>query len=145
MTTVLIVDDDADMRTLAGHVVRSFGYDAVAAEDGRRALTVLADDPLPDVVLLDVQMPVLDGWSTLDAIRSDPRTADLPVVFSTVKVHVKDRRRAWESGCDGYLSKPYSVADVGPLLDDVLRRSSDEREAHRQEQLDRLDLGGRPD
>lgn len=90
---------------------------------------------LPDLVLLDVQMPVVDGWSTLEAIRADPGTVELPVVFSTVKVHVSDRRRAWEGGCDGYLTKPYSVADVGPLIEGVLARSPAERIAHRSEQI----------
>lgn len=144
MTTVLIVDDDADMRTLAGHVLRTSGFDSVAVEDGRRALAALATEALPDLVLLDVQMPVVDGWTTLEAIRADPRTAGLPVVFSTVKVHTGDRRRAWEAGCDGYLTKPYAVADVGPLLRAVLDRDPAERDAHRREQLALLDTHPHP-
>ena len=107
--TVLVVDDAADIRLLMREVLRRAGFTVTEAEAGDDALRMLATGDLPTVIVLDVQMPVVDGWSTLAALKQDPRTADVPVVLCTVRSHPADQLRAWELGCDGFLGKPFEL------------------------------------
>lgn len=134
----LVVDDAPDIRLLADLVLSMAGFSVRAASSGREALALLADGDIPDIVLLDVQMPEVDGWETLARLRADPRTADLPVVLCTVKGLPEDSRRGWTLGCDGYLGKPF---DIGGLVDElhaVLGRDRDERLALRRRRVAEL-------
>jgi len=128
----LIVDDAPDIRLLTDLVLSMAGFIVVAAESGSRALSLLADGELPDIVLLDVQMPELDGWQTLRRVRGDPRTAAVPVVMCTVKGLPEDTLLGWSLGCDGYLGKPFDIAALVAELNAVLARPPEEREAVRQ-------------
>src|ERR1044072_6713162 len=102
MTKVLVVDDDADIRWLT-RTILSGRFEVVEAASGVAALRVLDESQGMDVVVLDVQMPELDGWDTLAAIRKDPKWSDLPVVLCSVKSEAPDARRAWELGCDAVI------------------------------------------
>jgi CheY-like chemotaxis protein len=113
---VLVVDDEPDLRLLMRFVLQKAGIQVHEAGDGRQGLAHLQEH-LPDVVVLDVQMPDLDGLATLDAIRSGERTRDVPVVLCTVKSRVEDVLRGWELGCDGYVTKPF---ENDALLSEVL-------------------------
>ncbi|MBI2170032.1 MAG: response regulator [Actinobacteria bacterium] len=110
---VLLVDDADDLRALGAFVLLHAGYEVMIAASARDALTLLAtSDPLPDVVVLDVQMPDLDGWSTLERIRANPATARVPVLMCTVKTWVEDEDRIVDLGPDGHLAKPYSIDEL---------------------------------
>ena len=127
----LVVDDAPDIRLLAELVLSMAGFTVTTASSGKDALCQLDGDDLPDIVVLDVQMPEVDGWETLRRLRADPRTADLPVILCTVKGLPEDTLKGWSLGCDGYLAKPF---DIGLLVDElrgVLRRDCVEREAFR--------------
>ncbi len=125
--SVLVVDDAADIRLLADLVLSMAGFTVTAAAGGGDALGLLAHGPLPDIMLLDVQMPDLDGWETLSRLRSDPRTAALPVVMCTVKGLPEDTLRGWSLGCDGYLGKPFDIAGLVAELTRVLERDDRQR------------------
>ena len=129
--TALVVDDAPDIRLLADLVLTMAGFTVRAASSGSEALRILAKGDLPDIVLLDVQMPEVDGWETLDRLRKDPRTADLPVVLCTVKGLPEDTLKGWTLGCDGYLGKPFEISALVEELEGVLRRDWAEREALR--------------
>jgi CheY-like chemotaxis protein len=116
----LLVDDNADVRFLARCLLEGNGFEVSEADSGPAALELLTGE-LPDIVLLDVQMPEMDGWETLETIRGNPATASLPVVLWTVKGRPEDVVRGWELGCDGYLPKPF---DAGQLEDEVRRTVS---------------------
>lgn len=134
----LVVDDAPDIRLLADLVLSMAGFAVTAAASGRDALLLLAEGDLPDIVLLDVQMPEVDGWETLSRLRNDPRTVDLPVVLCTVKGLPEDTLRGWSLGCDGYLGKPF---DIGALVDElhgVLGRDTGERQAVRRAKIAEL-------
>jgi CheY-like chemotaxis protein len=111
------------------------GFAVTAASSGREALRLLAAGDLPDIVLLDVQMPDVDGWETLSRVRADPRTADLPVVLCTVKGLPEDTLRGWSLGCDGYIGKPFDIAGLVDELRGVLARGPQEREALRRTRI----------
>ncbi|MEX0835138.1 MAG: response regulator, partial [Nitriliruptor sp.] len=99
--TVLVVDDEPDVLLLCRVNLEFEGYRVLEASDGEQALARLEDE-LPDVVLLDVMMPKLDGWAVLERIKSDPRTAKVPVVMLTAKVQDHDQIRGWSSGAAEY-------------------------------------------
>ncbi len=134
----LVVDDAPDIRLLADLVLSMAGFAVVGASSGRDALRLLAEGDLPDIVLLDVQMPEVDGWETLSRLRSHPRTAALPVVLCTVKGLPEDALRGWSLGCDGYLGKPFDIEALVDELESVLRRDCDERTAIRRSRISEL-------
>lgn len=136
LATVLVVDDAADVRLLARAVLTQARFGVVEACSGREALARLAEHR-PDLVVLDVQMPDMDGWDTLQAVRSSASAwADVPVVLCTVKAHPRDVHRAWELGCDGYINKPFSITDLTDAVRSVLARTPSERETHRAAMLE---------
>jgi CheY-like chemotaxis protein len=130
MTDVLVVDDAPDVRLLLRTVLSHAGCQVTEASGGREAVSMLRN-ALPDLVLLDVQMPDDDGWQTLAAIRADPHTADLPVVLCTVKGGVDDQQHGWRLGCDGFVAKPFAIPDLVDTISAVVARSPDERLALR--------------
>ena len=127
----LVVDDAPDIRLLADLVLTMAGFTVTAASSGSEALRKLAAGDLPDIVLLDVQMPDVDGWETLTRVRADPRTAELPVVLCTVKGLPEDTLKGWSLGCDGYLGKPFDINGLVDELHCVLGRTPKQRLAIR--------------
>ena len=103
---VLVVDDEPDVLLLARVILEPAGYRVVEAPNGAAALNVLAEDP-PDVLLLDVRMPGLDGWEVLDRLGADT-LRDLPVVMFSAHAELVSEERALQAGCRGYLRKPFS-------------------------------------
>ena len=134
MVSVLVVDDAADIRLLVQAVLSRAGCEVREAASATEAFAAI-DDSKPDVLLLDVQMPDADGWSVLATIRSDPQTTALRVVLCTVKGHPDDRARGWRLGCDGYLTKPFTIPDLVDEVMAVAQRSDDARHLVRQRAL----------
>lgn len=129
--TVLTVDDAADLRALVRAVLEVRGFDVVEAPSGRDALELLADGLRPDAIVLDVQMPDLDGWDTLSAIRADERLAGVPVILCTVRAQQADIDRGWLLGCDVFLGKPFAIDDLARTVIDVCDRTADQLTAMR--------------
>ena len=105
--TILIVDDEQDIRRLATlSLTRVGGFDVIEAGSGSECLATLTG-PLPDLVILDVMMPLMDGPTTLATIRDDPHTRDVPVVFLTAGVVSSDIERLRSLEVSGVLQKPF--------------------------------------
>jgi len=136
MAVALVVDDAADIRLLIRGLLGGHGFEVREVADGTEALAALADDPLPDVVVLDVQMPELDGWDTLAAIRGEPRTASLPVVLCTVRSQRADLSRGWRLGCDAFVVKPFSADDLVAAVAAACDGDEEQRAARRRSQLE---------
>ena len=134
----LVVDDATDIRLLAELVLSMAGFTVSAVASGGEALRALSGGDLPDIVLLDVQMPEIDGWETLGRLRGDPRTAALPVVLCTVKGLPEDTLKGWSLGCDGYLGKPFDINGLVEELREVLGRTAEEREELRRARISEL-------
>jgi PAS domain S-box-containing protein len=113
---VLVVDDNEANRTLVGEYLASHACKVMAAGSGSEALALLAQDPLPDQVLLDVRMPGIDGIEILARIRAQPRTRDLRVVALTAQAMPGDRARLIGQGFDDYLAKPFSLRALLQVL-----------------------------
>jgi len=138
---VMVVDDAPDIRRLLVLVLSMAGCTVTEADGGAEALRQLAHDPLPDILILDVQMPDLDGWETLELMRADPRLARIAVILCTVKGLVEDKLRAWTLGCDGFVTKPIDLTGLVTHVEDVLARDADARWAHRDEKVRQLSGG----
>lgn len=108
MFTVLIADDAAASRELISTVLEGAGYRVIEAKDGAEALR-LADAERPDLIILDIQMPLLDGYRTLRALRADPAFASTPVVALTAGTMRGERERALNAGFAQFLAKPLSL------------------------------------
>lgn len=105
MATILLVEDNADNRDIYRTVLEHFGYDVVEAHDGEVGIR-LARERRPDLILMDISIPKVDGWEATRRIKSDASTRSIPVIALTAHALEEDRERAREAGCDGYLAKP---------------------------------------
>jgi CheY-like chemotaxis protein len=108
---VLVVDDNELNLKLVRDVLRFAGYAVVEARTGEEAVTLAGQDP-PDIVLMDIQLPGIDGIEALRRLRATPSTAGVPVVALTASAMRSDEGRAVDSGFDGFLTKPVSVATL---------------------------------
>jgi DNA-binding response OmpR family regulator len=117
---VLVVDDEPDIRNLVAELLRRAGHDVVAAENGRAGLRALHASP-PDLVLLDVSMPELDGWQTLERIRD---LSDVPVLMLTARGDELERVRGLQAGADDYVVKPFGRQELMARVQALLRRST---------------------
>ena len=109
--TVLVVDDDAEVRHLLRATVELAGHRVVDAADGAEALELIKRSA-PDLVLLDVRMPRLDGAELCRWIKGNPATRDVTVLMLTSASREDERRRGLEAGADGYITKPFSVRSL---------------------------------
>jgi two-component system OmpR family response regulator len=115
---ILVVDDQADIRELTSTVLSAAGYDVVAVGSGTGALDHLAGAPF-DLVLLDVNMPEMDGWETLRLIRADEELLDVAVVRFTGKGELHDQIHGMQEGAMGYITKPFMIDELLARLDRV--------------------------
>jgi DNA-binding response OmpR family regulator len=119
---VLIVDDEPEIGRILALILGAAGFEATAVEGGRAALARIAQAP-PDVVLLDVRMPGLDGFEVLRQVRESPATARLPVLMLTANTGDAERTRAAELGADDFIAKPFEAADTVARVRAVLGRA----------------------
>ncbi len=108
---ILVVDDSPEILDVTRTVLNSDGYDVVAVPSGEEALERLGDESF-DLVLLDINMPGMDGWETLRLIRADDELYDLPVVLFSVKGEVQDKVMGLQEGAVEYITKPFIVDDL---------------------------------
>ncbi len=116
---VMVVDDSLTMRKVTGRVLERHNLDVVAARDGVEALELL-EERVPDLMLLDIEMPRMDGYELATAMRADPRYKDVPIVMITSRSGDKHRQRAFEIGVQRYLGKPYQELDLMRNVYDLL-------------------------
>jgi len=118
-TAVLIVDDNDDNLRIMREVLSSRGFDVRVAPDGPSALRLL-EERRPDVILLDVMMPEMDGMEVLDRIKANPEHATIPVILVTAKSQDEDLLAGYKSGADYYITKPFTpkqlVYGIGLVL-----------------------------
>lgn len=116
---VLLVEDNDDNRTIYSTILGHYGYQVIEAENGLEGVRA-AGAHHPDLVVMDISLPVMDGLEATRRIRSDPKTADIPVLAVTAHAREVDRRAAIEAGCSEYLTKPVEprrlVAEVDRML-----------------------------
>ena len=125
MTKILIAEDNAVNRELLRELLEIRGYTVVEACDGEEALRII-EQTQPDLVLLDIGMPLLDGFGVIRKIRENPRFASMPVVAVTAYAMQGDREKILSSKFDGYLSKPVDARSLVQELDRVLGQQGEQ-------------------
>lgn len=110
MRTILYVEDNFENRVLVRRILMAEGYQVLEAESARQALTVLKSTT-PDLILMDINMPDVDGYTLTSHIKNLPSMAKVPVIALTANVMRGDRERTLKAGCDGYIQKPVDVDD----------------------------------
>jgi diguanylate cyclase (GGDEF)-like protein len=122
-TRVLLADDDADIRTFLEVTLQLAGFEVRSAADGLEAVAAVRADP-PDVVLLDVMMPRMDGLAATRELRADPRTSDLPIILVTARALGMDKVVGLGEGADDYVTKPFDPDELVARIRAALRRSA---------------------
>ena len=118
---MLVVDDERSIRMLCRVNLSASGMDVLEAEDGRTALE-LARSERPDLVLLDVMMPDVDGWMVARELADDERTREIPIVFLTARAESGDKRMGQQLGGVGYIVKPFDPVTIGDFVERVIER-----------------------
>jgi DNA-binding response OmpR family regulator len=132
---VLVIDDEAPIRLLCRVNLEAEGMQVLEAADGPTGLEK-ARAETPDVVLLDVMMPGLDGWRVAEELLDHERTRTIPIVFLTARAELRDRARGIDLGGVDYVTKPFNPVELAPLVRDLLDRvERGEREQLRREKL----------
>jgi CheY-like chemotaxis protein len=124
MTKVLVAEDNAVNRELLRELLEARGYTVLEACDGQEALRMI-EQTHPDILLLDIGMPVLDGFAVVRKIRENPGLATLPVLAVTAYAMQGDRENVLNSGFDGYLSKPINARALAEELERLLHKRED--------------------
>ena len=138
MTKVLVIDDEAPIRLLCRVNLEAEKMDVIEAADGPSGV-VKAQDERPDVILLDVMMPGLDGWNVAEQLLDDQRTSGIPIIFLTARAEFRDRARGLDIGGVDYITKPFNPLELAPLVQRLLDRIvKGERDDLRAEKLSEL-------
>jgi DNA-binding response OmpR family regulator len=138
MTKVLVIDDEAPIRLLCRVNLEAERMDVIEAADGPSGVEK-ARDERPDVILLDVMMPGLDGWRVAEQLLEDDRTTTIPIIFLTARAEFRDRARGLDIGGVDYITKPFNPLELAPLVQQLLDRiDRGERDELRAEKLSEL-------
>ena len=121
MQTILIAEDEADIRQLVSFNLERETYKTITAGDGKEALT-LATSKIPDLIILDLMLPIMDGFSVFKELKIDSRTKDIPVIMLTAKAQLDDIIAGLEMGADDYLTKPFSPKELVLRVKALLKR-----------------------
>ncbi|HET7433203.1 MAG TPA: response regulator [Thermoanaerobaculia bacterium] len=121
---ILVVEDNDMNMQLVEYLLEEGGYDIVKATSGEEALAITRehDGPAPDLILMDIHLPGMDGLSVVRAMKSNVRTARIPILALTAHAMRGDKDRFLEAGCDGYISKPIDVKTFISAIEQYMRR-----------------------
>jgi DNA-binding response OmpR family regulator len=138
MTRVLVIDDEAPIRLLCRVNLEAEGMEVLEASDGPTGLEKARNEE-PDVILLDVMMPGLDGWQVAEELLESESTSSIPIVFLTARAEVRDRARGLDLGGIDYVTKPFNPVELAPLVLDLIDRvDRGERDELRREKIAEL-------
>jgi CheY-like chemotaxis protein len=128
MTKILVAEDERDIRELIGITLRFSGYEVELAKNGEEAVEMVPN-VLPDLILMDVRMPRMTGYQACAALKKDPATKDIPVVFLSAKGQDKEIQEGIEVGAVDYILKPFAPDDLTRQVERILKKLKDQSEA----------------
>jgi len=123
-----MVDDDLDLCLIYETVFKHLGYDAVFAVNGAEAVKI-ASTQKPDLILMDIIMPVMNGYQATRMIRQSPKTHSIPVIAVTALTSPEEREECFRSGCDDYIAKPFKIKDIATRIEKLLKSSETQHTA----------------
>lgn len=119
--TILVVEDNETNRTLMRDILTYYKYAVIEAENGEIGLQ-LAIEHVPDLILMDIQMPIMNGYTATTLLKNDPRTKDIKILAVTSFAMAGDRERVLASGADGYISKPINTRELPTIIEELIRK-----------------------
>ena len=119
---ILMVEDTEDNRQIIRDLMESVGYDLIEAEDGAAAVA-MAIEHRPDLILMDIQLPVMDGYEACRRIKADPELRHIPIIAVTSYALSGDETKTKAAGCDGYVAKPFSPRQLLAKMNEFLERA----------------------
>jgi CheY-like chemotaxis protein len=119
MPKILLVEDNEMNRDMLSRRLQRKGYSVVTAEDGEKGLS-LARSEAPDLILMDISLPAMDGWEVTRLLKANRPTRDIPIIALTAHAMVSDREKAIEVGCDDYDTKPVDFARLSEKIENLL-------------------------
>jgi CheY-like chemotaxis protein len=119
MPKILLVEDNEMNRDMLSRRLQRSGYAVITAHDGEQGYT-LATTEHPDLILMDIGLPIMDGWEATRLLKSNQRTRHIPIIALTAHALVSDREKAFESGCDDYDTKPVEFARLSEKIENLL-------------------------
>lgn len=122
---ILIVEDNPDMRDLLALIVERSGYHPILASHGKEGLEKATVEK-PDLILMDMMMPVMDGWEAARALRANPDTKNIPILATTALFRPHELKTCLDAGCNGYIVKPFSCLDLQNKIRELLAASSEQ-------------------
>lgn len=137
MARVLVVDDDPMVTRLVRINLELEDFEVEEAWDGKSAMKILREQH-PELLVLDIMMPQMDGWEILREVREDPELKDLPVILLTAKVQDQDMAMGWKLGADGYITKPFNPVNLADSLREVISATPEQREEKRRMEFERI-------
>jgi two-component system cell cycle response regulator DivK len=119
MQKILLVEDNEMNRDMLSRRLQRRGYSVVNAEDGEKGL-LLARSEAPDLILMDISLPAMDGWEVTRLLKADQSTRHIPIIALTAHALVSDREKAFEAGCDEYDTKPIDFGRLSEKIENLL-------------------------
>jgi two-component system alkaline phosphatase synthesis response regulator PhoP len=135
---VLVIDDEPDVLLLCRVNLEHAGHDVLEAAEGRRGLELAATER-PDLIVLDLMLPNIDGLQVLARLSNDPTTRGIPVVLLTAKARLEDQLRGWQAGCSEYITKPFAPNALTEVVERIDRMTVDERRVLREQAITSLE------
>lgn len=123
MTKILLVEDNEMNRDMLSRRLTRQGYEVVQAQDGARGVA-MATEERPDIVLMDMSLPVLDGWEATQRLKADPTTRSIPVIALTAHAMAADKEKALAAGCDDYDTKPIELPRLLEKITSLLKKNA---------------------
>ena len=123
MRRILLVEDNEMNRDMLSRRLRRRGYEVIIAVDGQQGVT-MARSSSPDIVLMDMSLPVMDGWQATQTLKASPGTKEIPVIALTAHAMSTDREKAMEAGCDDYDTKPIELTRLIAKMESLMARIS---------------------
>lgn len=117
--TILVVEDQEDNRKILRDLLTSKGYRVIEVENGYEGIQKTVEHH-PDLILMDIQLPGIDGYEVIKRIKTDPKTGKIPIIAVTSYALSGDSQKAFEAGCDGYVAKPYSPKKLLSMIEETL-------------------------
>ncbi|HXT15009.1 MAG TPA: response regulator [Gemmatimonadaceae bacterium] len=121
--TILLVEDNEDNLVIYSTILRHAGFDVLEARDGEAGIAT-AKEAQPSLILMDVSIPIVDGWEATRRLKSDPATSHIPIIAITAHAMPSDRQIAMEAGCDGYIAKPAEPRTVLAIVKQQLGQTA---------------------
>ncbi len=122
---ILVVDDEKELSALVSLHMKMAGFEVLTANSGEKALE-LSREETPDLIILDLMLPKIDGWQVCEQLRQDAATKDIPVIMLTARTQIEDKLKGFEAGADDYVTKPFSPRELVARVKRVLARAEAE-------------------